>query len=117
IASTMVSPSSVTTRRTVPCIAGCEGPRLTVIGADGRSCSSASGSCCTGSVPENPGDADVAPPARRSGSVISIRVHVLAADVSLAHGHARAAGTRPGSADEGGEIKLRHQHLALAQRV
>ena len=44
MASTMVSPSSVTTMRTVPCMAGCEGPRFTVIRDDGISDSSESGS-------------------------------------------------------------------------
>src|SRR6266478_7761254 len=101
MASTRVSPSSVTTRRTVPCIAGCEGPRLMVISEVGRSCSTDSGSCsCAGSI-----------------SVIRARVDVLPADVRLAHGNARSAGTRPGAADKIGKIQLRHQGLPLAHRV
>src|SRR5258707_2394895 len=94
----MVSPSSVTTSRTTPCIAGCDGPRLTVIGADGRSSSKVSGSCGT-------------------GSVIGVGAHVLAADVRLAHGNARASGAGPGAADQVGEVELGHERLALAHRV
>jgi len=50
MASTMVSPSSVTVSRTVPCMAGCEGPRFTVIGSLGMSASTESGSLSGASV-------------------------------------------------------------------
>src|ERR1700694_4100082 len=96
----MVSPSSVTTRRTVPCMAGCDGPRLTVIRDDGRSFSSAS-----------------AAPAISKGSVIGMRVHVLPADVRLAHRNARAAGSGTGAAHEVGKVELRHERLPLAHRI
>src|SRR3954470_22216393 len=99
MACVMVSPSSVTTNRTVPCIAGWEGPRLTVIGAEGRSCSNASGS--SGS----------------RCSVIGARIHVLAADVRLAHRNARSARTGPGAANQVGEVELGHQRLPLAHRI
>src|SRR5438309_11742981 len=98
--STMVSPSRVTVRRTVPCIAGCEGPRCTVIGEVGISASSASGSV-----------------SGRPDSVIRARIDVLAADVRLAHGNARAPGSGAGAANEIGEIQLRNQRLPLAHRV
>src|SRR5579859_4346569 len=95
----MVSPSSVTVMRTVPCIAGCEGPRLTVINDDGSSDSSASGSCSS------------------KGSVIGVGIHVRAADMSLAHRDSRAAGTGAGSAHQVGKVELRHQQLPLAHRI
>src|SRR6266852_6609819 len=99
-ASTMVSPSSVTTRRSVPCMAGCEGPRLTVVRLDGSSDSSASGSWSC-----------------RACSVIGVRVDVGAADVRLAHGHARPARTGAGTAHQVREVQLGHQRLPLAHRV
>src|SRR5437764_4991667 len=89
----MVSPSSVTTSRTVPCIAGCEGPRLTVIGAEGSSSS------------------------RASGSVIGIRIDALPPDVGLAHGDPGASGARARAAHQVGKIQLRNQRLPLARRV
>src|SRR5205814_8447949 len=100
MASTMVSPPSVTTSRTVPCMAGCDGPRFTVIKDDGSSASTASGSA-----------------ARSRGSVIGIRIHVLPADVRLAHGNARPAGPRTRSAHQIGKIQLGDQQLPLAHRV
>ena len=39
VAVLTVSPSTVRTMRTVPCIAGCDGPMLSVIGSVGSSCS------------------------------------------------------------------------------
>src|SRR5205085_4888906 len=94
IASTMVSPSSVSTRRTVPCIAGCDGPRFTVIRLDGSSDSSASGSCSC------------------ACSVIGVRIDVAAAHVRLAHRHAGAAGTGAGAAHQIGEVQLGNERLA-----
>src|SRR4051812_10900338 len=102
MASTMVSPSSVTTRRTVPCMAGWEGPRFTVINDDGSSASSESGSGALGSC---------------AGSVIGVGVHVAPPHVRLAHGHARAAGARTRTAHEVGKVLLLHQRLPLAHRV
>src|SRR5437667_10510225 len=96
----MLSPSSVTTRRTVPCIAGWDGPRLIVIRDDGISASTASGSA-----------------ARSNGSVIGTRIHVLPADVRLAHGNARPARARTGSAHQVGKVQLGDEQLPLADRV
>src|SRR2546423_7230158 len=95
MASTMVSPSSVTVRRTVPCIAGCEGPRFTVMGVVGISASSESGSWSW------------------SASVIGARIDVLAADVRLAHREAGAARTGPGAAHQVGEVQLGEEGLGL----
>src|SRR3954463_5390815 len=97
MASTMVSPSRLTTSRTVPCIAGCDGPRFTVIRLEGRSDSSASGSSWC--------------------SVIGRRVHVLAPDVRLAHRDAGAARARARAANEIGEFQLGDERLPLAGRI
>src|SRR2546430_10203524 len=99
MASTMVSPSSVTVRRTVPCIAGCEGPRFTVMGVVGISASSDSGSWSC------------------SASVIGARIDVLAADVRLAHRDAGAARTGAGAAHQVGEVELGDEGLALADGI
>src|SRR5262249_732909 len=99
-ASTMVSPSRVTTSRTVPCIAGCEGPRFTVIRLEGSSCSSPSGSSSWA-----------------SSSAIVFPTPVRAAHVGLAHRHARAARGGAGAAYQVGEVQLGHQELPLAHRV
>src|SRR5260221_9515331 len=96
----MLSPSSCTVRRTVPCMAGCEGPRLTVISDDGSSDSSESAS-----------------PACSRASVIGVRIHVLAADVRLAHGKAGAARTWPGAAHQIGKVLLGNERLPLAHRI
>src|SRR5438874_8509559 len=93
----MVSPSRVTTRRTVPCMAGCDGPRFTVIRLEGGSASRASGSSWC--------------------SVIGRRVHVLAPDVRLAHRDAGAARAGAGPANEIGEVQFRDERLPLARRI
>src|SRR5207245_9918139 len=98
--STMVSPSSVTVRRRLPLRAACEGPRCTGIGEVGISASSASGSV-----------------SGRPDSVIRARIDVLAADVRLAHGNARAPWSGTGAADEVWEVQLWNQRLPLAHRV
>src|SRR5678816_2393615 len=43
----MRSPSTVSTMRTVPCIAGCDGPMLIVISSGGSSCSVSPRSCAS----------------------------------------------------------------------
>src|SRR5437660_7762445 len=100
----MVSPSSVIRRRTVPCIAGCEGPRLMVISDEGSSASTASGSRSASS-------------ALSSISVIGGRVHVRPPHVRLAHGDVGAARPRAGPAHQVGEIQLGDQRLPLLRRV
>src|SRR5207237_6195120 len=95
----MVSPASVTVSRTVPCIAGCEGPRFTVMGVVGISASRESGSWSW------------------SASVIRARIDALAADVRLAHRDPRAARTGAGAAHEVGKIQLGNEGLPLADGI